>query len=158
MPGHIFVDITPAPLDANAATLAVSDAANGATALFLGVVRNRNEGRPVTAVTYDVFEELARNTLRDIANEVVRTRGPDVDLYVVHRSGRVEVGEASIVIAAGSPHRAAAFDACRDVIEAVKRRAPIWKREHYADAGGDGEWLAGTPLAKRSDPAGGVDR
>lgn len=151
MAGRVFVDITSAPLDANAATLAVSDDANGATALFLGVVRNRNEGRPVTAVTYDVFEELARKTLRDIADEVVRTRGPDVDIHVVHRSGRVEVGEAAIVIAAGSPHRAAAFDACRDVIEAVKRRAPIWKREHYADDGGDGEWLAGTPLAANTE-------
>jgi len=151
MAGRVFADVTPEPLDANAATLAVSDAANGAVALFLGVVRNHNAGRPVTAVTYDVFEELARKTLRDIANEVIRSRGPDIDLYVVHRSGLVTVGEASIVIAAGSPHRAAAFDACRDVIEAVKRRAPIWKREHYADDAGGGEWLAGTPLAAKTD-------
>lgn len=154
MAGRVFVDITPAPLDANAATLKVADEANGAVALFLGVVRNHDRGRPVLAVTYDVFEEPARSALRAIAEEVIRNRGPDLDVCVVHRSGRVAVGEAAIVVATASPHRAAAMDACRDVIEAVKHRAPIWKLEHYADDAGDGEWLAGTPLAAGTTWAG----
>jgi molybdopterin synthase catalytic subunit len=117
---------------------------NGAELLFWGVVRNTNEGKPVTAVSYDVHAPLAEKTFRDIGEEARGRWGKDLRVVVIHRRGRLEVGEASVVVGVGSAHRDEAYQASRYIIEQLKVRSPIWKQEHYVD--GDSEWLAGHSL------------
>ncbi|MBI4347282.1 MAG: molybdenum cofactor biosynthesis protein MoaE [Elusimicrobia bacterium] len=114
----------------------------GATAAFVGLVRDLHDGRRVVAVSYDAFEPLAVRVLGAIAAEASERFGACV--AVEHRIGKLSVGDASVAIAAGTPHRAEAFDACRYVIEEIKRRLPVWKREHYVD--GDSAWLSGCAL------------
>jgi len=112
---------------------------DGAVAAFLGVVRNHNVGRSVRYLEYEAYEPLARKVFERIAAEV-EARWPGVRLVLHHRIGRLEIGEASVAIAAASPHRSDAFSACRYVIERVKQIAPIWKREFFE--GGD-VWIEG---------------
>ena len=123
----------------------VSANAHGAQSLFLGVVRDEHEGRRVTAVTYEAFAPLAEKALAEIVAEA-ESRWP-VQVAAAHRLGRLAIGEASVGIAAGSPHRAEAFEACRFVIEEIKRRLPVWKKEHYSD--GESRWLSGCALGNR---------
>lgn len=125
-----------------------ADPGHGAFASFVGNVRNRNLGRDVLAVSYDVFESLAQKRLTAICEEVQQKHGPSVHLFVSHRKGRVAVGEASVVIGASTPHRAESFAACRAVIEALKHEAPIWKQEHYVD--GESEWVKGHSLCQHA--------
>ena len=112
---------------------------DGAVATFLGLVRNHNAGRRVRYLEYEAYEPLARTAFERIAGEVER-RWPGVRLALHHRVGRLEIGEASVAIAAASAHRADAFSACRYTIERVKQIAPIWKREFFE--GGD-VWIEG---------------
>jgi molybdopterin synthase catalytic subunit len=115
---------------------------HGALSLFIGVVRERHEGRAVAAMTYDAFAPLAEKELARIAEEACARWSARV--AVGHRIGRLEVGESSVVIAAGCAHRAEAFDACRFVIEQIKARLPVWKKEHGVD--GSVRWLEGCAL------------
>ncbi len=119
--------------------------ADGAVVTFLGLVRNHNLGRRVRYLEYEAYEPLALKTFEQIAAEV-RVRWPHVRLALHHRVGRIEVGEASVAIAAASPHRADAYAGCRYAIERVKQIAPIWKREFFD--GGD-VWVEGAT----ADPA-----
>jgi molybdopterin synthase catalytic subunit len=112
---------------------------DGAVATFLGLVRNHNLGRSVRYLEYEAYEPLARRSFERIVAEV-GGRWPGVRLALHHRVGRLEIGEASVAIAAASPHRADAFAACRYAIERVKQIAPIWKREFFE--GGD-IWIEG---------------
>lgn len=137
--------VTPDPLDPAAVTTAVARHADGAVATFVGLVRDANAGRRVLWLDYEAFGPLAVKTFADIAAEA-RTRWPDAVLAIHHRTGRLEIGEASVVVAAASPHRAEAFAACRYGIERVKQVAPIWKHEHFE--GGE-VWIEGTA----ADPA-----
>jgi molybdopterin synthase catalytic subunit len=127
----------------------LAGAAYGAELVFNGTVRNTNEGRRVLAVTYDVFPPLAEQTFREIGEEALARWGPELRVVIVHRAGRLEVGEVSVTIGVASPHRDEAYLASRYVIEQLKVRSPIWKQEHYAE--GDSEWLRGHSL--RSAPA-----
>ena len=127
------------PLDLSRLTAAVSEDANGAVASFLGVVRNHNQGRRVRYLEYDAYEPLAVKVLQRIADEA-RGRWPGARLALHHRIGRLEIGEASVAIAAAAPHRGDAFAACRYAIERVKQIAPIWKHEFFE--GGD-VWIEG---------------
>lgn len=111
----------------------------GAVVTFLGLVRNHNAGRQVRYLEYEAYLPLAMNAFGRIAAEV-GSKWPDVRLALHHRVGRLEIGEASVAIAVASAHRAAAFSACRYVIERVKQIAPIWKREYFE--GGD-SWIEG---------------
>lgn len=120
----------------------VSRPGHGAVASFVGTVRDDHEGKTVSAVTYDAFEPLAAKVLGEIAAEAASRFGARV--AAEHRMGRLVVGEASVAIAAGSPHREAAFDACRWALSEIKRRLPVWKREHYPD--GESAWLPGCSL------------
>lgn len=104
----------------------------GAVTLFLGTVRDLNDGRPVTGIDYSAYGPMAAEELERIAAEAVRRFGTE-RLVVEHRIGTLTLGESSIAIAVAHPHRGAALDAQRYVIEEIKRRVPIWKREHYAD-------------------------
>jgi molybdopterin synthase catalytic subunit len=112
---------------------------DGAVATFLGLVRNHHVGRKVRFLEYEAYEPLARRAFERISAEVA-ARWPGVLLALHHRVGRLEVGEASVAIAAASAHRADAFAACRYAIERVKQIAPIWKREFFD--GGD-VWVEG---------------
>lgn len=139
------VIVTKARLDAAALARAVSDPRHGAVASFAGAVRSVHAGRRVTAVSYDCFTPLAE---KELARIVARAEKKwPVRAAAAHRVGRLRVGELSVAIAAGSVHRAEAYEACRYVIEEIKRTLPVWKKEHYA--GGDGRWLPGCALHRR---------
>jgi molybdopterin synthase catalytic subunit len=112
---------------------------DGAVVSFLGLVRNHNAGRRVEYLEYEAYEPLALRVFARITDET-RARWPSAELALHHRIGRVDVGEASVAIAASSPHRADAYAACRYAIERVKQIAPIWKREYFE--GGD-MWIEG---------------
>jgi molybdopterin synthase catalytic subunit len=136
--------IGPAPLDIDALVAAVSDKQrarghDGAVVTFLGLVRNHNQGRRVHYLEYEAYAPLAVKAFERIRDEVSE-RWPSAIVAVHHRLGRLDIGEASVAIAAASPHRADAFAACRYVIERVKQIAPIWKREYFE--GGD-VWIEG---------------
>ena len=141
--GATHADVTEAAIDATAVLARVAAAGNGAQTLFLGVVRDLHEGKQVGGMSYDCFAPLARRVLSEIAGEAA-ARWPGVRVAVVHRVGRLTVGEASVAIAIGSPHRAASYEASRYVIEELKARTPIWKQEHHMD--GSSEWLDGREL------------
>jgi len=112
---------------------------DGAVVTFLGLVRNHNAGRRVRYLEYEAYEPLAIKAFERIGAEAAG-RWPDAALAIAHRVGRLEVGEASVAIAAASPHRADAFAVCRYAIERVKQVAPIWKHEHFD--GGE-VWIEG---------------
>jgi molybdopterin synthase catalytic subunit len=135
------VAVTPAPLDLHAliGEISRSSSADGAITSFIGVVRDHNQGRTVSFLEYEAYEALAVRALQRILDEA-RAAWPDTRLGVHHRTGRLELGEASIIIVAVSPHRAHAFAACRYTIERVKQIVPIWKHEHFE--GGD-IWIEG---------------
>ena len=133
-----YARLTGAPIDAGVLIRRVSSPANGAVLLFLGVVRDVNDGRAVTGIEYSAYEAMAVRELNDIAREAAERFGV-TDIAVEHRVGELALEEASVGIAVAHPHRAAAYDASRWIIEEIKRRAPIWKREHYAD--GTREWV-----------------
>jgi molybdopterin synthase catalytic subunit len=111
---------------------AVSDPALGGSVLFLGTVRRSEEDGPVVAVEYSAYEAMVAAELERILAEA-RERWPDARVAATHRVGTIPAGEASIGIAAALPHRAEAFAACRYVIEEIKRRLPVWKRERFED-------------------------
>jgi molybdopterin synthase catalytic subunit len=131
--------VTAAPLDPAAVAASVSQPDCGAVATFVGLVRDHNAGRRVLWLEYEAYATLARTTFARIGDEAA-ARWPAVRLAIHHRTGRIDIGEASVVIAAASPHRGDAFAACRYAIERVKQIAPVWKHEHCA--GGD-VWIEG---------------
>ena len=131
--------ITSDTLDLAAVIRAVEAPGIGAVATFLGVVRDHNQGRQVLRLVYEAYEPLAQRALQRIVAEA-RERWPSVALAVHHRIGELAIGEASVAIAAVSPHRADAFAACRYAIERVKQIGPIWKHEYFE--GGD-VWIEG---------------
>ena len=117
----------------------VANTRNGATILFVGTVREENEGSPVSGLDYSAYHDMAERELKDIVAEAAAKFGT-TDIVVEHRIGSLELGEASVAIAVANPHRGAAYDASRYIIEELKKRLPIWKREHYAS--GKAEWVA----------------
>lgn len=121
----------------------------GAVATFLGVVRATHNGRRVRYLEYEAYEPLAMHVFRRIADEI-RAQWPGAAFAMHHRIGRLDIGEASVAIAAATPHRAEAFHACRYAIERVKQVAPIWKHEFFDD--GDG-WVEGAVADLDDDSA-----
>ncbi len=116
----------------------VARGANGAAVLFVGTVRDLNDGRPVTGMEYTAYMSMAERELHAVAREAADRFNTD-DLVVEHRLGELAVGDISVAIVAAHPHRAPAFEAARYVIEELKRRVPVWKLEHYVD--GTREWV-----------------
>ena len=127
-------DLVDGPIDVEGAVAAVSGPGRGAVVAFLGTVRNHHAGRPVEKLTYSAYRTMALEGLRRIVADLEAAH-QDLQAVIVHRLGEVAVGEPSVVIAIGSPHRAAAYEASRTALERLKAEIPIWKREHYADGG-----------------------
>lgn len=126
------------PIDAAALAREVASPAHGAILLFLGVVREVNDGRGVTGIEYSAYEAMAQRELEAIASEAV-TRFGSSAVAIEHRLGELGVEDASVGIAVAHAHRDTAYALSRWVIEELKRRVPIWKREHYLD--GTREWV-----------------
>jgi molybdopterin synthase catalytic subunit/molybdopterin converting factor small subunit len=137
--------LTDGPLDAGQAVAAVSGRGRGAVVTFLGTVRDQHGGRPVEKLIYSAYRPMALEGLERIVADLEAAH-PDLRAAIVHRLGEVPVGEASVVIAIGSPHRAAAYEASRTALERLKAEIPIWKREHYAD--GEVAWREEEPLTR----------
>jgi molybdopterin synthase catalytic subunit len=133
-----MVSLTNGPIDHYGLTEQVRQAHSGAVVTFLGTVRDLTDGRVTTALDYEAHPALAEKALAEIEAEA-RRRWPVGDMALVHRLGRLDVGDVSVAIAVSCPHRADAFEACRYVIERLKERVPIWKKENWAD--GSGEWV-----------------
>ncbi|PYR89858.1 MAG: molybdenum cofactor biosynthesis protein MoaE [Acidobacteria bacterium] len=141
--------VTGAPLDVASASASVSAQGDGAVTTFVGLVRDHNAGRRVLWLEYEAYAPLAVKAFEQIASEA-RVRWTDARLAIHHRTGRLEIGEASVVIVAASPHRAEAFAACRYAIERLKQIAPIWKHEHFE--GGE-VWIEGATADPANDEA-----
>ena len=141
--------ITSETLDLAVLARTVESAGTGAVTSFLGLVRDHNQGRRVTHLIYEAYEPLAVRALDRIVGES-RERWPTVALAIHHRTGRLEIGEASVAIAAASPHRAHAFSACRYAIERIKQIVPIWKHEYFD--GGD-VWIEGATADPHDEAA-----
>ena len=137
--GGVPYRVTEAALDPAAVAAAVARRGDGAVSTFVGLVRDHNAGRPVLWLDYEAFAPLALKAFEQIGAEAGE-KWPGARMAIHHRTGHVAIGDASIVIAAASPHRADAFAACRYAIERVKQIAPIWKHEHVE--GGD-VWIEG---------------
>ncbi len=121
----------------------VADEGAGGVVLFLGTVRNRSEAGNVTEILYEAYPEMAEKRMAEIENQV-RKAWPVRKIRMVHRTGRLRMGEVSVAVAVASTHRAEAFDACRHAIDRIKRDVPIWKKEKLAD--GKEEWVGGRPI------------
>lgn len=141
-------DLIDQPIDPAALLAEVSTPEAGAVTLFVGTVRNTNEGRAVTGIDYTAYDAMARRELAKIVTETAERFGTP-HVVIEHRIGYLALGEASVAIAVAHPRRAPAMDASRFAIEEIKRRVPIWKREHYVD--GTREWVDPT---RRYHPSG----
>ncbi len=141
------------PLSLDEVTRLVARPEAGAIATFLGVVRNMNDGRAVTLLEYEAYGTMAEAELARIIDEL-QDEMPEVRLAATHRVGALSVGDAAVVCAASAPHRGEAFRACRELIDRVKARLPIWKREH----GPDGPYWVGWEDARCSPDEGDHDK
>jgi molybdopterin synthase catalytic subunit len=133
--------IVDAPIDVARIVERVSSSANGATVLFLGTVREVNDGRDVTGIEYTAYRSMAERELAAIVEEAAALADSN-DVAVEHRLGELAVGDCSVAVAVAHPHRGRAFEVARYVIEELKERVPIWKREQYVD--GAREWVRAT--------------
>ncbi|HCT60180.1 MAG TPA: molybdopterin synthase [Acidobacterium sp.] len=129
-------------IDANAVLARVRHPEDGAVASFDGIVRNQTRGRQTLYLVYEAYEEMALEQMRQLAGEA-KQRFAIHDVVMVHRLGRLEIGESSVLIGVCSAHRAAAFDACRWLINTLKKTVPIWKKEHFVDGA---VWADGDPF------------
>lgn len=133
--------ITDRPIEVDALLREAKSSSTGAILLFLGTVRDHNEGRAVSGMYYEAYQTMAQDVLREILEQALSETEVDA-LVAVHRVGELAIGDVSVAIAVGSPHRDEAYRASRTVIEEIKRRLPVWKKEFYTH--GRGEWLDGT--------------
>lgn len=129
------------PIDVGAILAAVQSAGHGGVVLFLGRVRDEARGRAVRQLDYQAYGGMALAELRALREEAIAQHGAG-QVALVHRTGRLAVGEVAVAIAVAAPHRAAAFAACQWLIDALKQRVPIWKKEWYADGE---EWVSDRP-------------
>jgi MoaE-MoaD fusion protein len=146
--GDLRAELVDGPIDTGRAVAAVSGPGRGAVVIFLGTVRDHHAGRPVEKLTYSAYRPMALEGLRKIVADL-EAGAPGLRAVIVHRLGEVPVGEASVAIAVGSPHRAAAYEASRAALERLKAEIPIWKREHYA--GGEARWREEEPLTRTAE-------
>ncbi len=143
----MHVAIVSHPIDSAALIAAVASDSHGATSLFLGTVRDINDGRAVTGMDYTAYDAMASRELEKIAREAA-AKFDGVAIAVEHRVGALALGDVSVAVAAAHAHRRNALDATGWVIDELKRRVPIWKREHYTD--GTREWLDPSVMAREA--------
>ena len=135
----MLVRVTEAPLDVNEAIAAVETPAAGAVNVFLGVVRDNNLGRSVSHLVYDSYPSMAERVMRELGEEAVEKFGI-LDCAILHRTGKLAIGEASLLVAISSGHRAESFEAGHWLVNSIKKRVPVWKKEVWED----GEaWIEG---------------
>ena len=142
----VMFEVTTEPLDARRAESAVTHARAGAICTFTGIVRDTSRGRTVTHLEYEAFDEMATTQMRKIADEIA-DRWPEARVAMAHRTGRLEIGDASVVVSVSAPHRAEAIAACKWGIDRLKESVPIWKKEHAADGT---YWIEGDEAVKAS--------
>lgn len=141
--GELRAELVDDPIDVSRVTASVSGPSRGAVVLFLGTVRDHHAGRTVGKLTYSAYRSMALDGLRRIVDDL-EASAPGLKAAIVHRLGEVPVGEASVAIAVGSSHRAAAYEASRTALERLKTEIPIWKQEHYTE--GPSLWREEEPL------------
>ena len=138
--------VTDAPIDLASIAREVAVVTNGATAMFLGTVRDNNDGRSVSGIEYSAYREMAELEMHSILQEAGKQFGIE-HAVVVHRIGTLRVGDTSIAVATAHAHRAAAMDSLRYIVEQTKSRAPVWKLELYDD--GTREWVGAGGVARQ---------
>ncbi len=143
----MLFEVTAKPLDPQSLIDHVRKDESGAVAVFLGVVRNTNMGRRVLYLEYDAYPEMATRVMRQIAEEA-KERWPLTDVAMQHRTGRLEIGETSLLIAVSSAHRKEAFEACHSLVDRFKEVVPVWKKEVWE--GGE-VWIEGEPPQHQPD-------
>jgi molybdopterin synthase catalytic subunit/molybdopterin converting factor small subunit len=151
-PVRHYSSIVREKIDTQAVLAKLKHPADGAAVVFEGVVRDNTRGRRTLYLDYEAYEEMALRQMDSLAEQAFH-QFPIRDVAMVHRLGRLEIGEASVLIVVASAHRAAAFDACRWLIDTLKRTVPIWKKEHFEDGAvwADGEpFPSGIPTAEGS--------
>ena len=136
-----WIFLTSEQLDSSVLTEFVTTNVDGAVVTFIGVTRDHNQGRVVEHLDYEAYQPMAQNKMLEIITEM-RNRWPIGKIAVAHRTGRVDIGETSMVIAVGSPHRRPAFEACLYFVDRLKEVVPIWKKEFFE--GGE-VWIGETP-------------
>lgn len=137
-----FAAITRDPIDTQQILTSLKRSEDGAALVFEGVVRNQTRGRRTLYLDYEAYEEMALQQMESIATQALQ-QFQIRDVNITHRLGRLEIGETSVLIAVVSAHRAAAFEACRWLIDTLKRTVPIWKKEHFEDGA---IWADGEPF------------
>lgn len=127
-----LIDVRDTPLSVDDALQAVRHDSAGGVVLFVGMVRDQNDGKPVSSLEYEAYGAMAKAEMQRIADEIVAGHA-EVRIAAIHRIGALKVGEIAVVCAASAPHRQLAFEACRLLIDNIKERVPVWKREHGPD-------------------------
>lgn len=126
----------------------INSSAHGADCVFIGKVRNHNEGRAVIAIDYEIFEPLAQTILQEVSAKILEKNNQELKLFIYHRYGKLVPGDIGMLVAVSAAHRAEAYCANRELVEAIKHRCPVWKKEYYAE--GDFQWLKGCALHHES--------
>jgi molybdopterin synthase catalytic subunit len=139
--GCVVIAVQEQPIDVPGVLAAVEGPGEGGVVLFVGRVRDEARGRAVRRLDYEAYPAMAVAELEALEREALGARGA-ARVALVHRVGRLEIGEVAVAIAVAAPHRAQAFEACRWLIDALKQRVPIWKKEWYADGS---EWVSDRP-------------
>ena len=140
-----IIDLKKEKIEVKKAEDFISSSKFGASLIFKGTVRNTNDNKKVTGITYDSHDAMVIKSFEEIYNEVEKKlKIKDKAVFIEHVKGYVGLGETSIIIAVACKHRAEAYDLSRYIIEEIKKRSPIWKKEHYED--NDSEWLKGNPI------------
>ena len=135
------IHLSEQPLKADLVTKLVSDPAQGGLVLFTGIVRDHTQGKKVLHLEYEAYEPMALSEMEKIRQDVL-SQWPNARISIHHRIGTLQIGEAAVIIAVSTPHRAQAFEACRFAIDNLKQQVPIWKKEIFED----GEvWVAAHP-------------
>lgn len=138
----MLIEITDEPINAGEIVPAIKAGSDGAVCVFDGIVRDNTRGRKTLYLDYEAYREMALEQMRKLAAEAVEKFGVR-DVRITHRLGRLQIGETSVLIVIASAHRGAAFDACRWLIDTLKRTVPIWKKETFADGV---VWADGEPF------------
>ncbi len=140
-----IIDLKKEKIEVKKAEDFISSSKFGASIIFKGTVRNTNENKKVTGITYDSHDAMVLKSFEEIYNEVdQKLKIKDKAVYIEHAKGYLNLGEISIIIAVACPHRSEAYNLSRYIIEEIKKRSPIWKKEHYENE--KNEWLKGNPI------------